>query len=101
MSEWFDQPPEPVVISDDFPDKTHHGWKYLRFGPDDLLYVPVGAPCNICDEEGFGEIRRMNADGSGMETFAMGVRNSVGLAFSFTVTPTPPATRWSTCPMPT
>jgi glucose/arabinose dehydrogenase len=75
------QPPKPVVVSDAFPDKTHHGWKYLRFGPDGLLYVPVGAPCNICDEPGFAEIRRMHADGSGMEVFANGVRNSVGLAF--------------------
>jgi glucose/arabinose dehydrogenase len=74
-------PPEPVVLNDDLPDKTHHGWKYLRFGPDDLLYVPVGAPCNICYEPGFAEIRRMRPDGGGMETYAEGVRNSVGLTF--------------------
>ena len=77
----LDQPPEPVVVTDELPDKTHHGWKYLRFGPDGKLYIPVGVPCNICDKEGFGEIRRMNPDGSGMETYAKGVRNSVGLAF--------------------
>ena len=77
----LDQPPEPVVISGVLPDKKHHGWKYLRFGPDGKLYIPVGVPCNICDDEGFGDIRRMNADGSGMEFYAQGVRNSVGLAF--------------------
>ncbi len=77
----LDNPPEPVVVTDAFPDKQHHGWKYLRFGPDRMLYVPIGVPCNICDEEGFGEIRRMNPDGSGLETYATGVRNSVGLAF--------------------
>jgi len=77
----LDQPPEPVVVTDVLPDKTHHGWKYLRFGADGKLYVPVGVPCNICDEEGFGEIRRMNPDGSEMETYAKGVRNTVGLAF--------------------
>lgn len=77
----LDQPPEPVVVSDAFPDKTRHGWKYLRFGPDGLLYVPVGAPCNICEEAGFAQIRRLQADGRGMEVFAEGVRNSVGLAF--------------------
>jgi glucose/arabinose dehydrogenase len=76
-----DTPPEPVVVTDVLPDKKHHGWKYLRFGPDGKLYIPVGVPCNICDKEGFGEIRRMNADGSEMETYAKGVRNSVGLAF--------------------
>jgi glucose/arabinose dehydrogenase len=76
-----DSPPEPVLVTGALPDKSHHGWKYLRFGPDGLLYVPVGAPCNICDEQGFAEIRRLSADGSGMETYARGVRNSVGLAF--------------------
>jgi len=77
----LDNPPKPVVVTDAFPDKTHHGWKYLRFGPDSMLYVPVGAPCNICDEPGFAQIRRIFADGSGMEVYAEGVRNSVGLAF--------------------
>lgn len=77
----LDQPPEPVVVTDALPDKTHHGWKYLRFGPDGKLYIPVGVPCNICDEAGFGEIRTMNPDGSEMEVYAKGVRNSVGLAF--------------------
>jgi len=77
----LEQPPEPVVVTDALPGKEHHGWKYLRFGPDDKLYIPVGIPCNICDEKGFGEIRRMNPDGSDMEVFAYGVRNSVGLAF--------------------
>ncbi len=42
-------PPEPVVVVDDFPSDRHHGWKYIAFGPDDKLYVPIGAPCNVCD----------------------------------------------------
>lgn len=77
----LDKPPEPVVVTAALPDKTHHGWKYLRFGPDGKLYIPIGLPCNICDEQGFGLIRRMNPDGSHLETYAHGVRNSVGLAF--------------------
>jgi hypothetical protein len=77
----LDDPPRPVVVTDALPGKDHHGWKYLRFGPDGKLYIPVGAPCNICDEKGFAEIRRMNPDGTGMEVYATGVRNSVGLAF--------------------
>ena len=77
----LDQPPEPVVVSNELPDKSHHGWKYLRWGPDGKLYIPIGVPCNICEEDGFGEIRRMNSDGTEMEVFAKGVRNSVGLAF--------------------
>lgn len=77
----LDAPPEPVVVTAAFPAEGHHGWKYLRFGPDGWLYVPVGAPCNICDEPDFADIRRIRADGSGQEVVARGVRNSVGLAF--------------------
>ena len=70
-------PPDPTVIAE-LPDRTHHGWRYMRFGPDGWLYVAIGAPCNICDEPGFATITRMRADGSGLETYAYGVRNSVG-----------------------
>ena len=77
----LEQPPEPQIFHDGFPDKTHHGWKYLRFGPDDYLYVPVGAPCNICDEAGFAELRRISLKDNTEEVFARGLRNSVGLAF--------------------
>ncbi len=73
-------PPQPVVIRDDLPTETHHGWKFIQFGPDGLLYVPVGAPCNICrpSDERFAAILRMKPDGSDLEVFASGVRNSVG-----------------------
>lgn len=73
-------PPPPVIVNDSFPDKTHHGWKFIRFGPDGRLYVPVGAPCNVCEEKDprFATIMRMNPDGSGLEIFANGVRNTVG-----------------------
>jgi glucose/arabinose dehydrogenase len=76
-------PPAPVVITDTYPDKTHHGWKYIAFGPDGKLYVPVGAPCNICEskEEIFASITRINPDGSGREIFASGVRNTVGFTW--------------------
>jgi glucose/arabinose dehydrogenase len=72
-------PPKPVVVNDKFPSDRHHGWKFLAFGPDKMLYVPVGAPCNICrPDERHGVITRMNADGSGLEVFASGIRNSLG-----------------------
>jgi glucose/arabinose dehydrogenase len=73
-------PPAPVVISNRFPTETHHGWKFIAFGPDGKLYVPVGAPCNICepDPDRYANIMRMNRDGSGLEVYARGVRNSVG-----------------------
>jgi glucose/arabinose dehydrogenase len=74
------KPPTPVVVSDRFPSDRHHGWKFIAFGPDGKLYVPVGAPCNICEPpaDRYAVIMRMNADGSGLETFSRGVRNSVG-----------------------
>jgi len=76
-------PPAPKVVRDTFPAETHHGWKYIAFGPDGYLYVPVGAPCNICepDSNRYANIMRMRPDGSGLEVFARGVRNSVGFAW--------------------
>ncbi len=76
----FRNTPKYEVVSDAFPTDKHHGWKYIAFGPDNKLYVPVGAPCNICDSEKpiYASIARMNADGSGLEVYAKGVRNSVG-----------------------
>jgi glucose/arabinose dehydrogenase len=72
--------PKATVVRDTFPSETHHGWKFIAFGPDGKLYVPVGAPCNICepDPDRYANILRMDADGSHLEVFARGVRNSVG-----------------------
>ena len=76
----LDDPPKPVVVNDKLPTETHHGWKFIAFGPDGKLYVPVGAPCNICrpDENRYANLMRMNADGSGLELVARGIRNTVG-----------------------
>jgi glucose/arabinose dehydrogenase len=77
----LESPPQPVVVNDTLPKEAHHGWKYLGFGPDGLLYVPVGAPCNVCerpDDERFATMLRMKPDGSGLEVFARGIRNTVG-----------------------
>lgn len=76
----LDALPEPVVVYDHYPTDSHHGWKFIRFGPDGMLYIPVGAPCNICDEEDdrYASITRISYDGSGFDIFAHGVRNTVG-----------------------
>lgn len=81
----LNNPPKPKVVYDDYPTEFHHGWKYIAFGPDDKLYVPVGAPCNICDstvsDKRFATITRMDSDGSNREIYAQGVRNSVGFTW--------------------
>ena len=79
----LDNPPKPVVINEDYPSEKHHGWKFIDFGPDGKLYVPVGAPCNICEseEEIFNTITRINPDGSDLEIVQRGVRNTVGFTW--------------------
>ena len=75
---------QPVDITAAFklPPKQHHNWKFLAVGPDKKLYVPFGAPCNICEPgDEYAQIRRYNLDGSGMEVIARGVRNTVGFDF--------------------
>jgi glucose/arabinose dehydrogenase len=77
----LENPPAPVVVNKDLPTESHHGQKFIRFGPDGMLYVPVGGPCNVCertDDPRFATILRMKPDGTGTEIFASGVRNSVG-----------------------
>lgn len=78
----LDAPPAPVMVYDKLPGEVPHGWKFIKVGPDGKLYVPIGAPCNICEPgSGFAKITRMNLDGSGVEDVALGVRNTVGFDF--------------------
>jgi glucose/arabinose dehydrogenase len=77
----LENPPEPIVIFNDYPTETHHGWKYIAFGPDGLLYVPVGAPCNICfrdDNPIYASITRIDVNNPKPEIVAEGIRNTVG-----------------------
>jgi glucose/arabinose dehydrogenase len=79
----LENPPAYKVVYDKLPKDGHHGWKFIAFGPDDKLYVPVGAPCNVCKKEEpvYSTITRMNADGTGFEIFAKGIRNTVGFSW--------------------
>lgn len=71
--------PKPELVYGNYPADRHHGWKFIRFGPDGWLYVPVGAPCNVCDREApYASITRLKPDGSAMEVVERGIRNSVG-----------------------
>jgi glucose/arabinose dehydrogenase len=76
--------PKATLIYDDFPEDSHHGWKYIGFGPDGKLYVPVGAPCNVCetkDDTYYASIVSMDTDGTHRQVVAKGVRNTVGLTW--------------------
>ena len=77
------RPPRPEVVSEAYPSDAHHGWKFLAFGPDGKLYVPVGAPCNVCTPPGplHATITRLDLAGGRPEVVARGVRNSVGVDF--------------------
>jgi len=77
------RPPRPEVVSEAYPSDAHHGWKFLAFGPDGKLYVPVGAPCNVCTPPGplHATITRLDLAGGRPEVVARGVRNSVGFDF--------------------
>ena len=75
--------PEKEIYIDDLPSETWHGFKYLGFGPDDNLYIPIGAPCNSdkCliekqKDKRFAAIHKYE-DGK-LVSVAEGVRNSVG-----------------------
>ena len=76
----LDAPPAPVTVRDDLPNpKAGHTWKFIAFGPDDMLYMSVGSTCNVCAPAAMtATIVRMKPDGTGTEVFADGVRNSVG-----------------------
>lgn len=81
IEENLTQSPRPVVVSDNFPREKHHGWKFIRFGPDGLLYVPIGAPCNICDRgDPYASITRIDVEKRNPEPeiVARGIRNTVG-----------------------
>lgn len=83
----LDDPPKPAIVTDALPAERHHGWKFIAFGPDGKLYVPQGAPCNVClpandpQREHYAMIGRMDPDGTHYETIARGVRNTVGFAW--------------------
>ncbi len=83
IDERLTNPPAPKVVTDKLPGETHHGAKFIAFGPDGLLYFAVGAPCNVCvPSTSHGNIQRLKPEGGPNEVVARGVRNSVGFDWS-------------------
>lgn len=75
----LDKPPTPEQVVGGLPTSHHHGWKFIAFGPDGALYVPIGAPCNICAPDfPYASILRIPTSGAKLSAYARGVRNSVG-----------------------
>ena len=78
----LDNPPQPVVVFDALPKDEPHGWKFMSMGPDGWLYFNIGAPCNICvPPYTHAQIARVHPEKRVLETYARGVRQSVGHAF--------------------
>ncbi len=69
---------KPQLVFDKLPTEVHHGWKFIRFGPDGKLYVPIGAPCNVCDREGYALIGSLDLKTKAFEIHSRGIRNTVG-----------------------
>lgn len=79
----YNNDPAYEVVFDQLPSDKHHGWKYIAFGPDGLLYIPIGAPCNVCEDKGvYSRILTLNVDTKEVTTFATGIRNTVGFDWS-------------------
>jgi glucose/arabinose dehydrogenase len=75
----LESPPAPELFFTGLPSEGHHGWRYLRLGPDGAFWIGIGAPCNVCEvADPFASLSRIPADGSRLEVWARGLRNTVG-----------------------
>ncbi len=75
----YQNKPAYEVVYDNLPKEGHHGWRYMALGPDDRLYLGIGAPCNVCEvKDPFGTIASLNLDWSDFRVEARGIRNTVG-----------------------
>ena len=74
---------DPTVVVQGLPSGAHHWTRSIAFGPDGKLYVAIGSSCDVCEERDprRAAIVRYDADGSGEQIFATGLRNPVGLGF--------------------
>ena len=85
IDKWFEtdksKKPKKELYFDELPSDRWHGFKYIDFGPDENMYIPVGVPCNICIEPQIKDWRYAGIHklaGGKLTPVAKGVRNSVG-----------------------
>ena len=78
------RPPVPEVVTDRYPSEERHGWKFIAFGPDGRLYVPVGAPCNVCEPPGplHATITRLDLGGGEPEVWLAASETPSGSTFT-------------------
>lgn len=73
---------EPIVQG--LPSGGQHDNRTIAFGPDGKLYISVGSLSNAHDspaDEQSATILRANVDGSNLEIFARGLRNTIGFGW--------------------
>lgn len=65
-------------------DEGNHWTKTIAMGPDGWVYLSSGSTCNVCEEKDpqRATIMRFKPDGSDLEIYATGLRNSVGFDWS-------------------
>ena len=73
----------PRELLSGLPDAGQHPNRTLAIGPDGLLYLTIGSNCNACVEPSpvAATMVRMNPDGSNLELFAAGLRNTIGFGW--------------------
>jgi len=71
---------DPILLTDQLPDGGQHPNRTIDFGPDGKLYISVGSTCNACPEpnEQHATMLWADADGTNIEIFAKGLRNTIG-----------------------
>ncbi len=74
-------PLRPTVLLSGLPARGMHFTRTILFGRDGKLYFSAGSDCNVCREADArrAAVLRFNADGSGQEIYAHGLRNAVGM----------------------
>lgn len=79
----LDQKPKLETLHAGLPNKRHHGYRVLRWGPDKRLYIGIGAPLNVGEvTDPYGSLCRFSADFQKLEVLQRGIRNTMGFDWS-------------------